>query len=168
MRHFKEIFKHCELLFFVIYLEGLSSIIICQFVSLGAKRKGHHAIRGIIMMQVVTNSSQGNYQTCIAVKWEKIPPPSPTSFYDLQESAQRGFALVDDAVSICIIIMHLEFGLLWIILKSLFCGGTITRNVWKNDRTVERWTYFGWVMALMRLCIEALQQRMMSNSIYTQ
>ena len=75
-----------------------------------------------------------------------------TSFYDLQESAQRGFALVDDAVSICI--MHLEFGLLWIILKSLFCGGTITRNVWKNDRTVERWTYFGWVMALMRLCIE--------------
>ena len=27
------------------------------------------------MMQVVTNSSQGNYQTCIAVKWEKIPPP---------------------------------------------------------------------------------------------
>lgn len=129
-------------------------------------------------MQVVTNSSQGNYQTCIAVKWEKIP--TSTSFYDLQEEGEmnvRGFALDDDPKYFCghklidfICIMHLEFGLLWILKLCLFfCGGTITRNVRKNDRTVERWTYFGWVMALMRLCIEAalLQQRMMSNSIYT-
>lgn len=80
------------------------------------------------MMQVVTNSSQGNYQTCIAVKWEKIP--TSTSFYDLQEEGEmnvRGFALDDDPKYFCghklidfICIMHLEFGLLWILKLCLF------------------------------------------------